>query len=270
MGKKFIPTENQIQQVRNLYNAGISCKEMCHTLSMSKLNIKSIWKILGVYNTNRPKPRRIHLLTIKQCKSCQLTKNISEFRSQNRKSPCGGFTLLIDPHCKPCRLIKNKEYNHKNLEKTRSYYKKSKNKLRVKQNAQRTYRYNNDPCYKLRKRISRVIYGYLKLNSSKKTGSCVNYLQYTIAELKAHLESLFEPWMNWKNHGPYNKSIWNDNDSSTWTWQIDHIIPQSNLPYASMEDDNFKKCWALSNLRPYSAKQNILDSNRKINILFDI
>jgi hypothetical protein len=31
-----------------------------------------------------------------------------------------------------------------------------------------------------------------------------------------------------------------------------------------MEDDNFKKCWALNNLRPLSAKQNILDGTTKI------
>lgn len=31
-----------------------------------------------------------------------------------------------------------------------------------------------------------------------------------------------------------------------------------------MNEENFKKCWALSNLRPYSAKQNLLDgANRK-------
>lgn len=29
-----------------------------------------------------------------------------------------------------------------------------------------------------------------------------------------------------------------------------------------MEDDNFKRCWALENLRPYSAKQNIIDGAR--------
>ena len=37
------------------------------------------------------------------------------------------------------------------------------------------------------------------------------------------------------------------------------LIPQSDLPYTSMEDTNFKKCWALENLRPYPAKQNYLD-----------
>jgi hypothetical protein len=69
--------------------------------------------------------------------------------------------------------------------------------------------------------------------------------------------------MTWNTHGIYNSKTWDDNDVSTWRWQIDHIIPQSILPYTSIEDNNFKKCWALENLRPYSAKQNILDKDRK-------
>lgn len=39
-------------------------------------------------------------------------------------------------------------------------------------------------------------------------------------------------------------------------WQIAHIIPQSQLQYSSMEDDNFRKCWSLKNLRPLSTKTN--------------
>ena len=70
--------------------------------------------------------------------------------------------------------------------------------------------------------------------------------------------------MNWNNHGLYRKNIWDDNDPLTWTWQLDHIIPHSVLPYKSMEDENFKKAWALSNLRPLSAKQNLLDDATKI------
>jgi hypothetical protein len=46
-------------------------------------------------------------------------------------------------------------------------------------------------------------------------------------------------------------------------WNLDHIIPQSDLPFVSMEEENFKKCWALINLRPYSAKQNLIDGNRR-------
>lgn len=78
------------------------------------------------------------------------------------------------------------------------------------------------------------------------------------------MEKLFVPWMSWSNYGKYNSKTWDDNDQSTWTWQIDHIIPQSCLPYTSMENDNFKRCWALENLRPYSSKQNFIDGVTKI------
>lgn len=70
--------------------------------------------------------------------------------------------------------------------------------------------------------------------------------------------------MNWNNHGVYRSSTWNDQDPSTWTWQIDHIIPQSKLPYDSMEHFNFKKCWDLTNLRPLSAKLNVLRKDKDL------
>ena len=99
--------------------------------------------------------------------------------------------------------------------------------------------------------------------SSKNGESCLNYLKYSVEDLKKHIEGQFQPWMTWENQGNYNFTTWNDNDSSTWTWQIDHIIPQSKLPYTSMNDENFQKCWALENLRPLSSKQNVIDGNRR-------
>lgn len=69
--------------------------------------------------------------------------------------------------------------------------------------------------------------------------------------------------MNWNNHGKYDSKTWDDNDSSTWTWQLDHIIPHSDLPYQSMTDENFLKCWALDNLRPLSSKQNLIDGTTR-------
>jgi hypothetical protein len=113
---------------------------------------------------------------------------------------------------------------------------------------------------KIRKLISGSINDSLKKNNStKQKKSCLMYLSYTIQDLKNHLESLFEPWMTWENHGVYWANIWRDNDQTTWTWQIDHIIPHSLFQYTSMEDQSFKDCWNLNNLRPYSAKQNIVD-----------
>jgi hypothetical protein len=126
-------------------------------------------------------------------------------------------------------------------------------------------RKEKDPIFRLRKSFSSFIATSLKnRGGSKNKKSCFDNLPYSFDELKEHLEKQFEPWMTWNNRGNYNSKTWNDNDNSTWTWQLDHIIPQADIPYSSMEDDAFKKAWALSNLRPLSAKINILEGASRI------
>ena len=125
-------------------------------------------------------------------------------------------------------------------------------------------RYENDVFFRLSSTISVSIRRALSNNSSSKNGiSCFTKLSYSTNELKQHIELLFEPWMTWDNYGIYDPKTWDDNDVSTWTWQLDHIIPQSDLSYTSMDDDNFKECWALENLRPLSAKQNLIEGVKR-------
>jgi hypothetical protein len=145
--------------------------------------------------------------------------------------------------------ISNNLYRQENKDKINRYYKS---------------RRENDPEYKIRRIVSSSVLIMIKSQGSYKKGSIKLFLAYTIQELKEHLEKQFESWMNWQNQGKYEVIKWNDNDPTTWKWQIDHIIPQSNLPYTSMSDDNFKKCWALENLRPLSAKQNLLDGANRV------
>ena len=111
-------------------------------------------------------------------------------------------------------------------------------------------RMKSDPAFRLRRYISQTIWRALRESGGSKRGlSIMKFLPYTMEELRAYIESLWEPWMNWDNHGP-----WNEN---TITWQLDHIIPQASLPFSSMNDANFLKCWALSNLRPLESLKNI-------------
>ena len=157
-----------------------------------------------------------------------------------------------------------KKYREENPEKAKESSKKSKTKhkekvLKIKQKYQE-YKSKTDPVWKMRRSISRDISKKIKKNKN----SFLNFLNYSINDLKNHLEKQFEPWMNWENRGTYNPNTWKDDDLSTWTWNIDHIIPHSLFNYTSLEDEDFKKCWSLDNLRPYSAKQNILDGSYKI------
>jgi hypothetical protein len=161
--------------------------------------------------------------------------------------------------------IKNKEYRNKNKSVLREKAIRRKNKRKIIFNEYCRLKRQNDPLFKLRGIISCSINYYLKQNgSSKNKNSCLQFLPFSIKELKEHLEKHFEPWMNWKNWSKYNSKIWNDNDQSTWTWQIDHIIPDAVFTYKNMACDDFKECWKLENLRPYSAKQNVIDGITKV------
>lgn len=70
---------------------------------------------------------------------------------------------------------------------------------------------------------------------------------YTVDELMNHLEKQFTPQMSWDNYGSY--------------WDIDHIKPRSLFHYEIAEDQEFKDCWALSNLQPLEHIENIRKSN---------
>ena len=43
---------------------------------------------------------------------------------------------------------------------------------------------------------------------------------------------------------------------------IDHVIPKSHFNIISAECEDFKKCWALSNLQPLLAKDNLRKNNK--------
>jgi hypothetical protein len=163
------------------------------------------------------------------------------------------------------RAKKRREENlEKYKEKNREYYLRTKTERRAKGNAYQRKRYHEDTAFRLRSRLSCRIRGCLKKNGSSKEGdSMLKYLPYTMVELKEHLESKFEEWMSWDNYGPYMRDKWDDEDPTTWKWNIDHIIPHSTLPYDSMDHPNFLKCWNLGNLRPLSSKQNVYEGARQ-------
>ena len=72
----------------------------------------------------------------------------------------------------------------------------------------------------------------------------------TRAEFDAHIQSLWEPWMNEHNHakntGEYNV-----------TWEDDHIIPFSAFKtYEELEKNQKIVCW-YKNVQPMCAKKNL-------------
>jgi hypothetical protein len=65
---------------------------------------------------------------------------------------------------------------------------------------------------------------------------------YTIKDFMTHIEKQFQTGMTWDNYGK---------------WHIDHIIPVVRFKFTSTDDIEFKKCWALTNLQPLWAIDNL-------------
>jgi hypothetical protein len=138
------------------------------------------------------------------------------------------------------------------------------------QNIERTQQHKILSETKIPKVLMSCISSTIRNELSKHTFFCLkeqNYFQflpYSLEELKIHLENQFESWMSWNNWGKYVPKFWDDSDSSTWKWQLDHIIPRSLFRYSTVHDSNFYSCWDLNNIRPLSAKQNVLDGVKKV------
>jgi len=116
-------------------------------------------------------------------------------------------------------------------------------------------RRDRDPAAKMREYVSNAIGRALRRARGSKNGeSIMDRLPYTMAQLKRHLESLWEPWMSWGNYGSPRLG--------EHRWHIDHIKPQSLFNFSSMQDQQFLECWSLSNLRPMEAFANMRKSNR--------
>jgi len=96
------------------------------------------------------------------------------------------------------------------------------------------------PTYKLSCALSGSIWRALKSGKCKKHWETL--VNYTLQDLITHLESKFKDGMSWENYGK---------------WHIDHKKPISSFNFSSYEDPEFEECWALTNLQPLWASENI-------------
>lgn len=86
---------------------------------------------------------------------------------------------------------------------------------------------------------------YLGLKSKKNGRHWETLVGYIAEDLMVHLESLFLVGMTWQNYGK---------------WHVDHIIPRLAFHYTTVDDLDFKRCWALDNLQPLWGSDNIRKS----------
>jgi 5-methylcytosine-specific restriction endonuclease McrA len=96
------------------------------------------------------------------------------------------------------------------------------------------------PSKRIHGRISNQIWQVIR--GGKAHRHAFDLLGYSKAELISHLERQFLKGMGWENMGE---------------WHIDHIVPLSSFTITGPDDPELRRAWALPNLRPLWAKDNI-------------
>jgi ribosomal protein S14 len=186
-------------------------------------------------------------------------RNSDSKRYRSHCDSCGkdrgyGMKSRAATLCRRCAHAGNCYFDHSDLEFRENM---SKAKSGVSTWNKGTSKYSNEQRT-LRCNLSSAI--RIRLNdrsSSKKGESYLKKLGYSIEELAQHIESNFHSnpqtgeLMTWDNYGLHG-------------WHIDHRTPDSWFTYKSMDDEGFKKSWALTNLQPKWAIDNLSKGNHYV------
>lgn len=210
----------------------------------------------------------------KQCRMCGITKFFCEFVADKRTKDGVGA------RCKDCHTaagrawrinnpgkqreceeayradnreiikVRSKEYFSANkdahADRVRSY--RSRNPDKVAQfNATSHANRSSSPKYRVESAIRTAVNRTIRFGA--KEARTFELLGYSSGDLMAHLERQFSDGMSWDNYGE---------------WHIDHKTPLTAHEYETAEDADFKRAWALSNLQPLWALDNIKKGGRII------
>jgi len=102
-----------------------------------------------------------------------------------------------------------------------------------------------DPAYRLHRRISKQIWDALLGNKESRRWELL--VGYSASDLRAHLAARFTEGMTWQNMG---------------RWHIDHIRPLASFTTTGPDCPEFRAAWALENLQPLWAKDNLVKGAR--------
>ena len=197
---------------------------------------------------------------MKQCMTCGIEKPLENFSKQetNKDGYKNKCKVCVNEYGKIHRTLNHqkeleraKNYYENNKDKKKEYENNNKEKINERQKEyrnsnksiiaekqkkwykdnidfvrERNYNYYKmkmatDPIFKLKKQLKGLIRDSLRSQGLKKSDRTINVLGCTFEEFKLHLESKFEPWMNWNNKGLYNGEL-------NYGWDIDHITPTSS------------------------------------------
>ena len=182
----------------------------------------------------KEKERQNHKLWVKN-NTALVTESARLYRERNKE-----HIRKQRKEYRACEKHKQRDYN-----KNKEWRKKNRLKLR----AQETERIRNNPELRMRRsirsRANRAIKRHIKYQNTpaKLAGSAWTDKGCTNSEYVHHIQSLWEPWMNWNNYG-----------NGEHQWNVDHIIPLKAFDLSKKED--FRAANHFSNTRPIHARKN--------------
>lgn len=136
-----------------------------------------------------------------------------------------------------------KAYREKNrrllVEKATAYVKANREKVSAYQLRYRHERRKEDPLFALVCDCRGRLLSALRKGGYRKSSKTESILGCSFEELKAHLESKFQPGMTWDNRGMYG-------------WHVDHVLPLSS----ASDREGIEKLCHYTNLQPLWAEDN--------------
>lgn len=140
-------------------------------------------------------------------------------------------------------------YRQKNRDRSRKWQAANPESLRITRKKTDARR-QNDPWTRLARNTANLVRHCLMTRNLRKSGRRTEVLLgYSTPHLKIHLECQFMPGMSWENYGT--------------AWHIDHILPVTFFNFQDADSDEFRRCWALTNLRPLWAERNLSKGARR-------
>jgi hypothetical protein len=203
---------------------------------------------------------------MKKCYECNVEKELIYF-NRNKRSKDGYHYTCCD--CKKLNYhktyekdkINKKDYYNSNKEliseKGKTFYKNNKDKKLEYQiyyyhthkkevNKQKKERRDSNPLYKLTVSIRNAISKSLRNKNFSKRSKTYQILGCSFDEFQIYIQSQFENWMEWTNHGVYTG---NYNE----TWQYDHIKPVS----LGLNEEEIIKLNHYTNFQPLCSRKNL-------------
>lgn len=149
------------------------------------------------------------------------------------RAPTGSFGLTAT--CVDCVRIAYQKRAAEDRDKIRetaraSYARNAPRKLALQKIKRRT-----DPAFAIHMRVSSSVRN--SLGRSRLGTSWINFLNFSSADLHAHLERQFTEGMTWERF-------------MAGEIEIDHIIPVSFFRPSAVDSLEFRMCWNLKNLQP--------------------